>query len=185
MNDDYGSYLVVIILLILVIAACFILAFYSRRKRPGRGKKPLGVDGGNISVFFDRAGNAILIPYVKDKYGSGRATSRVATVKTPYPPEKLGYAVKTSLNGCKNGAPCTNRQLLDILEADDWMQFSEGKRNISVYFREGYGLVFNTTVRKPDGAYQFNVNGIEKAAPADVADEALGNLLLQLLVKCR
>ena len=185
MNIEYGSYLIIIILLIIAIPACLFVILHSRSRRAGKAKKLSAVIGGNISLFFDRVGNATLIPYVKDKYGNGKATSNVDTVRVPYPPDRLGYTVKKSLNGCKNGIPCTNKELLDILGVDDWKQFSEGKRNISVYFREGYGLVFNTTTGMQDGAYRFNINGAEKSIPADIEDAVLGNTLLQLLGNCR
>ena len=185
MNSEYKNYLLLIIILIITIPACIVFFIYNRHKSATKDKKSVLVTGGNISAFFDRSGNVTLIPYVKDKYGNGKATSHVEAVRMPYSPDRLGNAVKKSLSGCKNDTPCTNRELLDILGINDWKQFSEDKRNISVYFREGYGLVFNTTTRKSDGAYQFNVMGVEKSMPADTNDFMLGNTLLQLMEKCR
>jgi len=185
MNGDYENYLYIILFLIIAIPACLFLIFINKRRRRSKTIMPLSVNGGSISIFFDKTGNVTVIPYVKDKYGSGKATLNVVTVRMPYPPENLGYTVKKSLNGCKNSTPCTNSELLDKLGAMDWKQFSSDKRNISLYFREGYGLVFNTTSRQPDGAYRFNTNSADLTMPADIEDAVLGSTLLQLLGKCR
>ena len=185
MNGDYENYLYIIIFLVIAIPACLLVILINKRRRMGKIKKPLVVNGGNISIFFDRTGNVTVIPYVKDKYGSGKATLNVVTVRMPYSPDNLGYTFKKSLNGCKNSTPCSNSELLDKLGAMDWKQFSSDKRNISLYFREDYGLVFNTTSRQLDGAYRFNINGAEITIPADIEDAVLGSTLLQLLEKCR
>jgi hypothetical protein len=185
MNSDYSNYLLSIILIIIVV---FIGVLFVRgRIRKGRRHEiqVLPVKGGNVSVFFDKAGNVTIIPYVKDKFGSGKATADVEFLKMPYTAQKLGNAVRNSMNLSMNGIKCDTRRLLGILQFYDWQQFSEGKRNISVYFKESYGIIFNTTRRKHDGAYQFNHNGVEMTLPSDTGDETLGNTLIQLLQRCR
>lgn len=183
MNGEYSKYLLIIILMLTVIPFLYILL--KRGGRVKRKEKNEVVIGGNISLFFDRDGNLTVIPYVKDKYGNGRATANVEFLKAPYGRARLGSLAKKSMNGCISDKPCTNKELIGILGSLDWKQFSEGRRNISLYFREGYGLIFNTTTRKTDGAYQFNYNGIEHSLSADVSDDLLGSTLLKLLEKCR
>ncbi len=185
MYGQYRDYLFVIVFLIIAIPSVLTVLFFRKRRRQEKYRKPETVKGGNLSVFFDKSGNATLIPYVKDTVGSGKATSRVAVLKTPYTPQKLGLSVKKSLNGCIGSTSCSDTELLAVLGANDWSEFSWNKRNISVYFREGYGLIFNSTTRNADGVFQFNTRGIEKTVPAGIEDAALGNTLLQLLVKCR
>lgn len=184
MSVDYSKYLLVIFLIIIVVAVGVI--FLARAGKKGRGAslvKP--VTGGSISVFFDRTGNVTIIPYVKDKYGSGKATEDVVFIPMPYNARKLGAAIRTSLNGCCQAVPGTNSELLAKLDAYDWAAFSVDKRNISIYYKESYGIIFNTTRRKIDGAYEFNHNGVEKSLPPVTDDEMLGNTVLLLLQKCR
>lgn len=182
MNSDYSSYLLIIALIIAVAGG---LVFLVKAGGKDPRSRPDPVTGGSISVFFDRTGNATIIPYVKDKFGSGRATADAVFLMMPYKAGKLGAAVRSSMNGCRDAAPCSNRELLEKLEAYDWAAFSVDKRNISIYYKENYGIIFNTTRRKIDGAYEFNHNGVEKNLPPDTEDEALGSTILLLLQKCR
>jgi hypothetical protein len=183
-NDDYSSYLLAIALIIIAVAGGFILlAGAGRRKRRSCLSAP--VTGGSVSVFFDARGNAAIIPYVKDKFGSGRATADIVFIKAPYGARKLGAAIRTSMSGCGNAAPCGDGELFEKLGAHDWAGFSAGKRNISIYYKENYGIIFNTTRKKADGAYELNHNGVEKSLPPDTDDETLGSAVLFLLQKCR
>jgi hypothetical protein len=185
MNIEYSGYLLSIILIIAFISLGLVFIFkrIGRHSKKGRPVQP--VKGGNVSVFFDKAGNVTIIPYVKDKYGSGKATAGVEFIKAPYAERKLGEIIRKSMNSCINSEPCESRELLGKLQSYDWAQFSEGKRNISVYFRQEYGIVFNTTRRKSNGAYEFNNTGVEKSLPADTEDDTLGITLLQLLQRCK
>jgi hypothetical protein len=183
MKGEYTSYILIIILMLAVIAFSFILLRKSGEKN--KTAKNLVVKGGSISLFFDKVGNLTIIPYVKDKYGNGKATARIDTLKAPVDPTILGGMAKKSLNKSINDTSCSDNEFMDLLGASDWKQFSEGRRNISLYYREGKGLIFNTTTRMSDGAYQFNYNGIEHCLPADVSDYNLGSTILKLLGKCR
>lgn len=184
MSGRFLNYLLSIALMIGFFAGGFVFFI----KRGGRGrqhKRPGPVSGGSISVFFDRAGNAVFIPYVKDKFGSGRATADVLFITKPYGSEKLGAAVRAAMAGCRDASPCSNRELLEKLEARDWAEFSADKRNISIYYKESYGIIFNATRRKADGAYEFICGGAEQSLPPDIGDEELGGTVLQLLQNCR
>lgn len=183
MNSDYLNYLLWIGG---VVAMGVILwAVLRRGKRSACNTAVDPVRGGNVSIFFDKAGNVVVIPYVKDKFGMGKATTSVQFLKQPYSPQGLGALLRSALNGCLTGIPCENRELMARLGALDWNRFSEGKKNISVYFREEHGIIFNTTRRKENGAYEFLSPGMEKVLPAETGDEMLGSTLLQLLQRCR
>lgn len=184
MSSEYSSYLLAIVLIIAAVAGGLIFLVKAGGKSR-RESLPKPVEGGNVSVFFDRTGNATVIPYVKDKYGSGKATADVVFIQMPYDVKKLGFVIRTSMNGCLGDAPCSNAELLSKLEAYDWAAFSVDKRNISIYYNKSYGIIFNTTRRKIDGAYEFNHNGVERSLPPDTDDETLGSTVLLLLQKCR
>jgi len=136
MNKDYSNYLLSIILIIIVISSGVLFVFAKIRKKSkiNAGMQP--IRGGSISIFFDRMENVTIIPHVKDKYGSGKATADVELIKKPYSAQKLGSVVRQSMNRCIKGVTCENRELFEKLQSYDWVQFTEGKRNISVYKRE-------------------------------------------------
>ncbi len=184
MSGRFLNYLLAIALITAFFAGG--LVFFIKRGGGGRQhNRPGPVSGGNISIFFDRAGNAVIIPYVKDKFGSGRATADVLFITKPYGSEKLGAAVRTAMAGCRGASPCSNRELLDKLGARDWDEFSADKRNISIYYKESYGIIFNATRRKADGVYEFIRSGAEQSLPPDIGDETLGSTVLLLLQNCR
>lgn len=58
-------------------------------------------------------------------------------------------------------------------------------QNYSAYFDEKQGVVFNTTRRKDDGAYQFNHPGPEMVKVPDINDREIGDTLLALLPRCK
>lgn len=184
MNSDYSSYLLVIAIIIIAVTAGLVLLIRAGGKGR-RASRPKPVTGGSISVFFDRTGNATIIPYVKDKFGSGKATADVVFIQMPYNAKKLGAAIRASMNSCIDASPCSNKELFAKLEAYDWAGFSVDKRNISIYYKESYGIIFNTTRRKIDGAYEFNHNGVERNLAPETDDETLGETVLLLLQKCR
>ena len=143
------------------------------------------VNGGNISIFVDKQENVTIIPYVADLFGAGKATSNVSVLCQPYKAGKLGAAIRNSLASCHNGKPTGSLQLMEKLQYHSWKEFSEDKLNLSVYYKEGIGIVFNTTVRTSKGAYIFNTRGMEHCLPANASDETIGSTSLELFKRCR
>jgi hypothetical protein len=185
MNEDYSKYLVLMVLIVIgAVAAAVVLMARVRHPNPRTVKiKPVGF--GSVSLFFDKSGNVTIIPYVADLFGEGKATTDVTLLPQPYKPGRLGAAIRDSLASCKNGKPAGSAKLMTILQFQSWKAFTEGKSNLSIYYREGSGIIFNTTVRTSEGAYIFNTRGIENCLPADAGDEAIGSTSLELLRKCR
>ena len=173
-----------VIIIVGAVAAAVVLM--ARTRRPNaKAVKIKPVDFGSVSLFFDKSGNVTIIPYVADLFGEGKATSDVTVLAQPYKPDRLGAAIRNSLASCRNGKPTGSIQLMGKLQSQGWKAFSEGKSNLSVYFREGVGIVFNTTVRTSEGAYIFNTRGIEHSLPSGAGDEEIGSTSLELLKKCR
>lgn len=208
MNTNYTKYLFMVVLIICMAVLVSVILMYKERHHKARGNKDKdgnvkskagqqskdrtrdsiyfkSVNGGNISAFIDKQGNATIIPYVADLFGAGKATSNVCTLYQPYKSGKLGAAIRSSLASCKNGKPIGSLQLMELLQARDWKEFSMDKLNLSVYFKEGRGIAFNSTVRTSKGAYIFNTRGIEHCLPADASDEAIGSSALELTKRCR
>jgi hypothetical protein len=188
MNDNYSKYLLLMALAILA-AVCVAAVITARRRKTGVAKdrtvKVRPVDGGSISIFFDRAGNATIIPYVADLFGEGKATTEVTMLAQPYSAAQLGAAVRSALASCRDAKPAGSAKLMERLGTPSWKTFSEGKANLSVYYKEGAGIVFNTTVRTPEGGYVFNRKGIEHSLAADAGDEQIGRTALELSKRCR
>lgn len=184
MDKDFLIYVVYIGLIIVIFTVVFVfLTFYKRKSTnpPGREK----IEGGNVSVFFDNSNNVTVIAYAKDKYGVGRAVEAPQCLNAPYSPEKLGELIRKSMSLCKNGLPCASSELMKRLDFRDWKEFSKNRRSISIYYRQGTGIVINTTTRRSDGAYQFNVKTYDVALKDDVSDAEFGNMLIKLLPRCR
>ena len=173
------------LIIIGAVAAAVILARSRRPKTKTMTKGIKPVDSGSVSIFFDKNCNAVIIPYVADLFGEGKATADVTTISQPYKPVRLGAAIRNSLASCRNGKPAGSAKLMGILQSQSWKAFTEGRSNLSVYCRESSGIVFNTTVRTSEGAYIFNTRGIEHRLPPDAGDEEIGSTSLELLKKCR
>lgn len=185
MNSSYSNYLL-LMTLVVVGAAAVAAAFLAKARKPA--VRPIivkPVDSGSVSIFFDRFGNATLIPYVQDLFGEGKATDGVTYLSQPCTPTILGAAIRKSLASCKDSKPAGSKQLMERLCSPNWKTFSEGKANLSIYFKKGTGIVFNTTSRTSEGAYIFNTRGMEHSLPADASDEMIGTASLELLKRCR
>ncbi|NLK86094.1 MAG: hypothetical protein GX279_01200 [Clostridiaceae bacterium] len=198
MDTVYLDYLKLVLFVtagaVMVSGLLFITVKRQKQGRADRAGKSGGrsagsartrVDGGNVSIFFDKRRNAILIPYVPDKYGSGKATAGIIWLDMPYRPDALGREVKAAMASCKNAEPADNAELMDRLGARGWKEFTEGKLSVSVYYKENKGILMNSTVRTPEGAYVFTVRGHEICLPADADHSSLGEGILELLKKCR
>ena len=185
MENSFWVYLLYLAFAIVLFAGIFTLIIIKIRNR-GKGKvSRKSIRCGNISMLFDKSGNVVIIPDVKDKFGAGRALDTPAFLDVPYNAAKLGQAVLCSMKLCESGTPGSDGELMSRLGFIGWKEFSEGRRNISVHYHDGYGIVFNTTKRKDDGAYQFNHPGFEKVMSADATDKELGEMILTLLPRCK
>ena len=185
MPNGYGTYLFYILLVIIVFLILLLTILNRMKKRKKGNIKPPCIEAGNIGAFFDKEKNVSIIPYVMDKYGMGRATGDIVLLSYPFQAERLGNAMRKAMSMCNNGVACKDEELMSKLGFRGWKEFSEGKRNISVHYQKGHGIVFNTTRRKVDGSYQFNHFGFEKTVNNDATDKELGNLLMVLLQRCK
>lgn len=197
MDQVYLNYLkLVLIIAVGAVLASVMLFITVRLRKQGKPKSAVRkggrsvssararVDGGNVSVFFDKRRNAVLIPYVPDKYGSGRATSDIIRLDMPYRSDALGREVKTAMASCKRAEPADSTELMGRLGSQGWKEFTEGKLSVSVYYKENKGILMNSTVRTSEGAYAFTVRGPEICLPPDTDDRRLGEEILELLKKC-
>lgn len=185
MGNDFSVYLVYIILIGGALLALMFLILKKIKNGSHSVAKAETIQNGNIGVFFDKDENVIIIPYAKDKYGVGRAVASPVLLNKPYNMEKLGLTIRCSMKLCENSEICSDNDLMAVLKFPGWKEFSEGKRNISVHYHEGYGVVFNTTRRRVDGSYQFNFFGFEHVVQSDIANKQLGEEVLSLLSRCR
>jgi hypothetical protein len=198
MDTVYLDYLKLVMFVaagaVLVSGLLFITVKSRKQGRPDPADKMGGrsagsararVDGGNVSVFFDKRRNAVLIPYVPDKYKSGKATAGIIWLDMPYRADALGREAKAAMASCKKAEPADNAELMGRLGARGWKEFTEGKLSVSVYYRENKGILMNSTVRTPEGAYVFTVRGHEICLPAAADDSSIGEAILELLKKCR
>ena len=185
MGGDYSAYLKYIVLFACILAAVWFFAARARRAKTGAIEKCAAIGSGSVSVLIDAAGDVTVIPYVKDKYGRGRALPAPVFLKRPYTPDLLGHNVRMAMKLCESGVPGTDGELMSKLGTMEWREFSRNKRNISIYCNPKHGLVFNTTRRKADGSYRFNYAGFERVLGFDAGDLELGRTILELLPRCR
>ncbi len=198
MDTIYLSYLKLVLFIAAGAVLLSLLLFFTARERKKGRKKAAGlssesginstqtrVDIGNVSILFDKRRNVVLIPYVTDKYRSGRATTDIIWLDMPYNSVALGKAVRSAMASCKKGKPAVNAELMSRLGARDWKEFTEGKRSVSIYCKDSKMILMNSTVRIPDGAYLFTTRGYEVCLPAVSDDGFIGDAVLELLTKCR
>jgi hypothetical protein len=184
-KNNFNTYLIYLFIILVIFLFVVLLAKNRTKKKHTQKTKIQLINNGTIGVFFDKEKNVTIIPYVKDKYGMGRATGDLILLNSPYSEKSLGQSVRQAMLLSKEGNPGKDEELIPKLGTKSWKEFSEGKRNISVHFKEGYGIVFNTTRRISDGSYQFNHFGFEKTVNNDINDKDLGIILIQLLQRCR
>ena len=185
MGGTFSAYLIYIALIICFLAICAILPARNRKKKDKKNLRHEPVCCGNVSVFFDDDGNVTIIPYVKNKYGIGKAIANPAFLSHPYKAETLGKLVRASMKLCENGSAGTDEELMSKLNYRNWKEFSEGKRNISVHYDEKFGVVMNSTGRAADGSFQFNSPTYEKVLNGSASDKEIGEALIALLPRCR
>jgi hypothetical protein len=198
MDTTYARYLMLVVLTAAVaamLAALLFAVIRGRRKRKhnagkagkiSEDKKPDSiVDSGNVSVFFDKQRNAVLIPYVPDLFGSGKATADIIWLDMPYGYDELGRTVKIAMMSCRNGKPAASATLMKLLRAGNWKEFTKGRLSISVYCKDRRNIMLNSTVRTSEGAYIYITKNPEICLPTDADNAELGGAILDLLRKCR
>ena len=182
MNGKFSLYLLYAIIIMILI---FLLVIYKRRKSIVDNDEDIQIICGNISVFSDKDSKITIIPYVKDKYGAGRALPEIYYLKPPYKKAVFGQTIREAMNLCESGSPCTNNELMVKLGFLDWKEFSRGKKNISIHFQKGRGIVFTTTIRKEDGSYVFNSTRYGRTIPANATNNELGEVYSKLVKWCK
>ncbi|GAE87453.1 hypothetical protein [Acetivibrio straminisolvens] len=185
MEDRFLVYLFYCFAIVLILMLVFILMAIKRKNKRKKAINTKSIDYGNVCVFFDEDNNVTVIPYARDKHGIGIAVEGPMFLKAPYKPLELGGLVRSSMATCNGKIIHSDNQLMNKLKCKSWNEFSEGKRNISIYYKEELGLVLNTTKKGSDGSYSFNFRGYEKVLKNDVSDEELGIVIMNLLERCR
>jgi len=198
MDTAYVRYLLLVALVAAGTVVLGTLLFIAAGGRKGKkqnavfsgtakiGNTPDGItDRGNVSVFFDRQRNAVLIPYVPDLFGSGKATDNVIWLDMPYSSEGLGRAVRSAMASCRNGKPASTTALMKLIRAVNWREFAKGRLSVSVYCRDGRNIMLNSTMRTPEGAYVYITKNPEICLPVNAEDYELGDAILGLIKRCR
>lgn len=198
MDTAYARYLLLVALVAAGTVVLGMLLFIAARGRKGKkrnavfpGSAKTGnasdgvIDSGNVSVFFDRQRNAVLIPYVPDLFGSGKATDNVIWLDMPYSSEGLGRAVRSAMASCRNGKPASTTALMKLIRAVNWREFAKGRLSVSVYCRDGRNIMLNSTMRTPEGAYVYITKNPEICLPVNAEDYELGDAILGLIKRCR
>ncbi|MCX8131643.1 MAG: hypothetical protein N3I35_16310 [Clostridia bacterium] len=186
MRSEYSLYLLYLFVVILLFS--LFLFFLFRKKHKGNrteNRKSFSIASGNISIFFDKQENVTIIAYTADIFRVGRATGNPVFLNSPYSSEMLGQAARNAMSLSNKGLVCSDVDLMKMLGSREWKDFSRGRRNISMHYKNGHGVVLNSTVRKSDGSYQFNHMGFEKVISPDVSDIELGKTIKELLQRCR
>lgn len=166
---------IIVILFILVVIT-------SGRRQNVPETAPRPVPPGNVSVFMDRKGNLHIIPFFMDKLKRGRASEAPVLLAAPYSSEEVGSAVRKGLALSDTGKSLTSEELMKNLGYYDWKDYSKEKKSVSVTCKNGE-VVFNSTIRRPDGSFVFRIQGYEKVLPEKLSDSALGGSVLELM-KC-
>jgi hypothetical protein len=197
--NNFGGY-VLFLLIIAVLLFTVVLWGLSRKRKVEKesekapnlikqfymkNKEICPINFGNVSIMFDLEQNVYIIPYVKDLSGMGKPADNPKYIASPYSCEILGMEIRNSLKSCEKNIPFSDAEFMRNLGAKGWKEFSYGKRSISIHYRDGYGVVFNSTRRRVDGSYQFNKFGFEEIVNNDVSDKILGETALKLLSRCR
>ncbi len=183
------KYFSIYLLYLLLIIGFFIILFYIISAKLNKNKETKNdnkkVEGGSTSIFFDKDENAIFLPYANDIRGVGRAVDGPVFIKSKADEQILGQALRKVMEMSMANKPLSNQDLMDRLKYKGWKEFSSGKRNVSVHFKMNKGLIFNSTIRRSDGAYKFNNAGYEKILADDASDSEMGKTILIILKRCR
>lgn len=192
MSGDFFLLLVAIGLAMVVLAGGLLVSLLVVKSKDKEDKETLSVkrkqkliDYGSVSVFFDKHRNAVVIPYVRDLFGSGRAAPGLQFLKNTYTEEQLGHAVRASMLSCRGAVPLGDRELMKKLNYTSWREFSKGRKSISMYCRGGTKIVITPTVGKDDGTYELRRKRYERILHSDVSNQELGRTILSVLESCR
>ncbi len=159
----------------------FILVRITRGRGQNTPKmETVPVPSGNVSVFMDIKGNMHIIPFSMDKLKRGRASDYPVTLTVPYSSGEAGNAVRKGLILSGTGKSLSSEELMRNLGYYDWKDYSKEKKSVSVTCKNGE-VVFNSTLRRPDGSFVFRVRGYERVLPDRLSDADLGRTVLELM----
>ena len=188
---------VAVVGLVFVLYVWVIQPYYSRKPRlkevqPKNKEKKIrtrtfdyGEEGGKVSILVDADMNVIVIPYTAAKKRSGKAAGLPLYLNHPYTENQLGQTLRRALDISNRGKSIDSASLMKALGSRDWRIFSKDKKNISLYYVSGTGLVLNSTSQVGDGVFVFNKKGYEQVIPADAQHDVLGRGILEIYKKCK
>lgn len=169
----------------IIAAAIIVILLVVVRVTTGRGQvneddeqEPL--PPGNVSVFIDDKGRMDIIPFSMDRLKGGRACEYPLSLDAAASPREIGSAIRKGLLLCASGKSLTSEELMKSLGFYDWKDYSRGKRSVSVTCRDGE-VIFNSTLRRPDGSFVFRVRGYERVLPEKLSDSELGGAVADLM----
>lgn len=163
-----------------LIIVIFILVRITSRKPEPDNLDDRVVPLGNVSIFMDRKGSMEVIPFSLDKLKRGRASEYPLILASPYSVGEVGKTIREGLRLSSSGKSLTSEELMRSLGFFDWKDYSKEKKSVSVTSINGE-VVFNSTIRHRDGSFIFRVQGYEKVLPGKLSDQALGNMVLDLM----
>lgn len=156
----------------------------SRTGQANEKTKPL--PHGSVSVLRDTGGNVDIIPFATGRGKAGRACGEPTRLSAPVTTLQLALATRQMLDVSEKAkTELTSEALMSTLGFRTWQAYSEGKINLSVCWKDGKGLVLNSTWHLADGSYMFRVQGYEEVLSADCTDLAFGQMLETVLKRCK
>jgi hypothetical protein len=140
---------------------------------------------GNISIFFDRDDNVIIIPYVKDMYGRGKPVEKIIKLNYPYNYKEIGEAAASALDICTEKIPGNIKNIIKKQGYNSWVKFSKEMRSISVQYKNKSGFIFYATKNLKNGKFIIRNDQKSKIILNTLVEEReIGLEIIQLKTLC-
>lgn len=179
MSHQFLQYLLFLLGLILVFVISYYISF--KRSTTITNTPSTPISGGTVSVLMDPFKQITIIPYAKNKRGSGKATNHIEHILPPYKPNVVGHSIRTCMELSQIASPCSDSEFTALLGNVGWKTFSEDKRNISIHFDTQRGIVFHLAARESDGTFTLYTSEPNAVLPNNASDIEIGNVVVNLM----
>ncbi|MDR7313784.1 hypothetical protein [Brevibacillus nitrificans] len=140
----------------------------------------------SVSVYKDKKGSLLFIPYAYDENGIGRNVNKPQTITGPKGYDQIPQKIKDCLEVSKSGSYSSSDLMVKVHEVvtgiKSYKQFSKERDSVTVDFDPKEGYTFTPNFREKDGSYGFKEETLKLGLYPD--DEELVLTLMKAYEFC-
>ncbi|MDR7313786.1 hypothetical protein [Brevibacillus nitrificans] len=118
-----------------------------------------------VSVFRDKKGVLLMIPFAHDEDGIRRNVNKPIVIEPPYQNGDIAQKLKECFEICKKGPyPRAEMSVMvykEVTGISSYPKFSKERANVNAQFDSTKGYLFRPSKREKDGSYTHKEEAIE------------------------